>query len=182
MSFEPGDEDESVVEAVIGPGDDGFELAATGSLPASLNAGQPARIRMLQSQAFSDSTRARYRREWGRVVEFCRAVGAEFLLSQPLTIAAYLEAAAAEGKDDASTPYASNTFNGWLAGIDKMHQLAALPKPSDTAEVEATMESLHRTDGGQLRRMPALLLEELRYPVAAIDIGKYPRAVHGVRD
>ncbi|MGW8431223.1 site-specific integrase [Curtobacterium citreum] len=182
VSFEPRDEGEAAVDAVTGPGDDGFELAATGSLPAGLDAGQLARIRMLQSQAISDGTRVKYKREWGRFVEFCQEVGAEFLPAHPLTVAAYFEAAAADGKDDAGTPYASNTFNGWLAAIDKMHQLAGLPKPSDSAEVEATMAGLRRTNGGELRRMPALLLEELRHLVQAIDIKNYPRAVHGVRD
>lgn len=174
--------EKGAANAVSGPGNDGLELMATGSLSAGLDPGQLARIRMLQSQAISDGTRVKYKREWQRFVAFCEETGAEFLPAHPVTVAAYFEAAAADGKDDSGTPYASNTFNGWLAAIDKMHQLGGLPKPSDSAEVEATMAGLRRTDCRELRRMPALLLEELRHLVRAIDIRNYPRAVHGVRD
>lgn len=159
--------------------------AATASgavVPTGVDAARLARIRKLQAAAISDGTRQMYRREWQRFVAFCRFAGAEFLPAHPLTVAAYFAAAAADGKDDAGTPYASNTFTGWLAAIDKMHQLAGYPKPSANPEVAATMAGLRRTNGGPLRRMPALLLEELRHLVQQIDITTFPRGVHGVRD
>lgn len=147
-----------------------------------LDPGRLARIRRLQGQAISDGTRKMYKREWDRFVAFCNDVGADYLPAHALTVAAYFEAAAADGKDDTGTPYASNTFNGWLSAIDKMHELARQPRPSDSPEVTAVMAGLRRTNGGELRRMPALLLEEMRALVTTIDVNTFPRGVHGVRD
>lgn len=174
VAFEPEDGADDVSE--------GFELAPAAVLPAGLTPTQLARIRQVQSQAISDGTRKMYKREWARFVKFCKDAGADFLPAHPLTVAAYFEAAASDGKDEHGTPYASNTFAGWLSAIDKMHQLAGFQRPSESAEVEATMAGLRRTNGGELRRMPALLLEEMRHLVEAIDVKSYPRGVHGVRD
>jgi integrase len=186
VAFEPGDDAEAAIDEASRDEHEGYDidqdLAPASVLPAGLSADRLARIRQLQSQAISDGTRVKYKREWARFVAFCKEAGADFLPAHPLTVASYFEAAAADGKDDDGTPYASNTFNGWLAAIDKMHQLAGFPKPSDSAEVEATMAGLRRTNGGELRRMPALLLEEMRHLVGAIDINNFPRGVHGNRD
>lgn len=160
----------------------GEDLLPGAGLPTGLSPERLARVRQLQSQSISDGTRVMYKREWARFVKFCKHAGTEYLPAHALTVASYFEASAADGKDDEGTPYASNTFNGWLAAIDKMHQLAGFPKPSDNAEVEATMAGLRRTNGGELRRMPALLLEEMRHLVGTIDINTFPRGVHGNRD
>ncbi|MBT2504189.1 site-specific integrase [Curtobacterium sp. ISL-83] len=194
VAFEPGEGDEwsledsaaaqwAPAEAAQVPAEAALATAAQAAvLPAGVTAARLGRIRLLQAEAISEGTRRMYQREWGRFVAFCTDVGADSLPAHPLTVAAYFEAAAADGQDDAGTPYASNTFNGWLAAIDKWHELAGYDKPSKSAEVATTMAGLRRTNGGELRRMPALLLEELRALVGTIDMRTFPRGVHGVRD
>ncbi|MDP4332433.1 hypothetical protein Q7F20_03550 [Curtobacterium sp. A7_M15] len=136
----------------------------------------------VQAQSLSDGTRKMYQREWARFVAVCNDAGADYLPAHPLTVAMYFEAAASDGQDEDGTPYASNTFNGWLAAIDKWHELAGFDKPSKNPKVTATMAGIRRTNSGEVRRMPALLLEGLRALVVTIDIRNYPLAIHGVRD
>lgn len=151
-------------------------------LPPGVDGARLVRIRQIQARAISDGTRKMYKREWSRFVAFCNAAGANALPAHPLTVCSYFETAAADGQDEQGSPYASNTFNGWLAAIDKMHELAGQERPSRNADVSATMAGLRRSNGGELRQMPALLLEEMRTLVGRIDINSFPKGIHGVRD
>lgn len=144
--------------------------------------GRLQELRLLQSEAMSEHTLRAYRLDWARFVKWCDERDIQCLPSDPLVVSRYLQEAAMLGKDDIATPYASNTFARWVAAIDKMNELGRYPRPSQDPELDLTLKALRRTNGGELRRVPALLIEELRVMVSTIGINSYPKGVIGTRD
>jgi len=166
------------------------------------------RVRELQGKATSDNTKAAYQEDWRRFSLWCEERGHEALPAHPYTVAVYLTRFTATGTVDMDllaemgvpvpdaeetesrrveykpdgTLYASNTLARWLAAINKIHEISKLPRPGDDPSVALVMDGIRRTNGGELRRMPALLVEDMRALVTAIDINSYPRGVIGTRD
>ncbi|WP_371306603.1 tyrosine-type recombinase/integrase [Rhodococcus zopfii] len=109
----------------------------------------------------SESTRRNYAADWRRFTDWCHAEGHPALPAHPVTVAAYLLAAAAVVDETGRRAYSPATLARWVAGIGHHHRRAGHPAPGADEVVTATLSGIRRdyaTSGDRPRTPRAPLL------------------------
>ncbi|MCD2114094.1 site-specific integrase [Rhodococcus rhodochrous] len=109
----------------------------------------------------SESTRRNYAADWRRFTDWCHAEGHTALPAHPVTVAAYLLAAAAVVDETGRRSYSPATLARWVAGIGHHHRRAGYPAPGTDEVVTATLSGIRRdysTAGDRPREPRAPLL------------------------
>ncbi|MGU3586389.1 site-specific integrase [Rhodococcus sp. C26F] len=113
----------------------------------------------------SESTRRNYAADWQRFTAWCQQEGHAALPTHPLTVAAYLHAAAATVTEAGERAYSPSTLARWVAGIGYHHRRAGHPAPGADELVTATLSGIRRdyAAAGERPRTP-------RAPLLTADI------------
>jgi integrase len=109
----------------------------------------------------SESTRRNYAADWRRFTDWCVTEGHTALPAHPVTVAAYLLAAAAVVDESGRRTYSPATLARWVAGIGHHHRRAGYPAPGTDEVVTATLSGIRRdyaTTGDRPREPRAPLL------------------------
>ncbi|NGP05778.1 tyrosine-type recombinase/integrase [Rhodococcus sp. 14C212] len=120
-----------------------------------------ARIAGSVQRSRAESTRRNYAGDWRRFTTWCHAEGHRALPAHPLTVAAYLLAAADTVTQTGTRAYSPTTLARWVAGIGHHHRRAGHPAPGADELVAATLAGIRRdyaTAGERPRAVRAPLL------------------------
>ncbi|MGV9949393.1 site-specific integrase [Rhodococcus aetherivorans] len=134
--------------------------APAAALPA-LPAETLARIAGAVTRSRADSTRRNYAADWRRFTAWCQREGHPALPAHPVTVAAYLLAAAAVVDESGRRTYSPATLARWVAGIGHHHRRAGHRAPGADEVVTATLSGIRRdyaTAGDRPRAPRAPLL------------------------
>ncbi|MCW3471017.1 site-specific integrase [Rhodococcus pyridinivorans] len=126
-----------------------------------LSAAAAARIGASVASARSAGTRRTYASAWRRFTTWCQGEGHAALPAHPVTVAAYLVAAADTVTADGTRAYAPATLAHHLAAIAHHHRQAGHPSPTGDDLVKHTMSGIRRdyaTAGDRPRSPRAPLL------------------------
>mgnify|MGYP001577973947 CR=1 FL=1 len=119
------------------------------SLPAieqPLDPALLARLKTTRRQAVAENTRRAYATDWRVFVAWCAKQQRRPLPASPETLAAYLQTRVDDGAKVATIDRAVTT-------ISRMHRLADLAPPTQSAEVRETLAALRRSIGRRIRRV-----------------------------
>ncbi len=134
--------------------------ASTPTVPA-LPAETHAQIAGAVNRSRAESTRRNYAADWHRFTAWCAAEGHPPLPAHPVTVAAYLLAAAGVVDETGRRTYSPATLARWVAGIGHHHRRAGYPAPGTDEVVTATLSGIRRdyaTAGDRPRTPRAPLL------------------------
>ncbi|MEO9330380.1 tyrosine-type recombinase/integrase [Gordonia aurantiaca] len=144
-------------------------LAATEAIsgPAlpDISVATAARIAASVGSARAPGTRATYASAWRRFTTWCITEGHTALPAHPVTVAAYLVAAADTLAEDGTRAYAPATLARWVAAIAHHHRQAGQPSPSGDELVRQTLSGIRRdyATAGDRPRVP-------RAPLLTADV------------
>ncbi|UBQ02525.1 hypothetical protein [Curtobacterium sp. TXMA1] len=156
------------------------ELEAPTHLPQHDLSTTRSRLEALPQLQPAPSTAKSYARSWQRFLAWCDERGCEALPAEPINVVSYIIEAGTRS-DGAGRPAAYNTISGWVAAINKAHEMQRLPRPGDSLEVKTALGRLRATLP-PARRTPVLSVTDLRRILDDINVDQHPQAVHGARD
>ncbi|UPK66550.1 integrase (plasmid) [Rhodococcus pyridinivorans] len=124
-----------------------------------------ARIAASVSSARAPGTLATYASAWRRFTTWCTTEGHTALPAHPITVAAYLVAAADTLAEDGTRAYAPATLARWVAAIAHHHRQAGQPSPTGNELVRQTLSGIRRdyATAGDRPRVP-------RAPLLTADV------------
>ena len=134
--------------------------ASTPAVPV-LPAETLAQVAGAVNRSRSESTRRNYATDWRRFTDWCHAEGHTALPAHPVTVAAYLLAAATVVDETGRRSYSPATLARWVAGIGHHHRRAGYSAPGTDEVVTATLSGIRRdyaTTGDRPREPRAPLL------------------------
>ncbi|WAL49896.1 site-specific integrase [Rhodococcus pyridinivorans] len=134
--------------------------ASTPAVPV-LPAETLAQVAGAAARSRAESTRRNYTADWRRFTDWCHAEGHTALPAHPVTVAAYLLAAAAVVDETGRRAYSPATLARWVAGIGHHHRRAGYSAPGTDEVVTATLSGIRRdyaTTGDRPRQARAPLL------------------------
>lgn len=140
------------------------EAVSAPALP-DISMATAARIAASVGSARAPGTRATYASAWRRFTAWCAAEGHTAIPAHPVTVAAYLVAAADTLAEDGSRAYAPVTLARWVAAIAHHHRTAGHPAPTGDDLVRQTMSGIRRdyATAGDRPRVP-------RAPLLTADV------------
>lgn len=82
--------------------------------------------------------------------------------ASPMVVAAYLTAAAEEGKVDGRPRFGSASFTRWASSINQIHTAGGFPAPGRSEVVRRALAGVRRTRKAPPKRRSPLLLADVR--------------------
>ena len=171
------------------------ELAAAKLQDVSHNGGVAAPQVRLGEQALSDvlvavdastaaNTKKAYASDWARFTIWAAERGYSMLPADPLVVAHYVTAAAAEQVSVGRWQYSPATLTRWVSSINQFHTAAGLPAPGKSEVVRRALSGVRRIRATPPTRRAPLLLDDLRTLLApmAAAAGIWPGGVAARRD
>ncbi|MEP6562955.1 MAG: tyrosine-type recombinase/integrase, partial [Nakamurella sp.] len=164
-------------------------------LTASANGGGAARPPVLSEQALADvlaavdastsvNTKKAYRSDWARFTAWTAGRGFVALPADPLVVAHYLTAAAAEQTGVGKWRYTPATVTRWVSSINQFHTAAGLDAPGRAEVVRRALSGVRRIRATPPVRRSPLLLEDIRTLLTPMELttGCWPAGVAARRD
>jgi len=131
----------------------------------------------------SVNTKAAYRSDWARFTGWAAAAGYAVLPADPMVVAAYLTAAAAEQTVVGQWRYSPATLTRWTSSINQFHTAAGLAAPGRSEVVRRALSGIRRLRATPPNRRAPLLLEDIRRLLAAMaPFSTWPGGVIARRD
>jgi len=115
--------------------------------------------------AQAPNTRAAWSADWAKWGRWCALHGYEPIPAHPDLVRYYLTMKASEVTPDGKFVYASATLGRWLSTINKLHALAGLSRPGESAVVRDTLRGIRRLRAIPPRQLAPLEPEDLRLVV-----------------
>jgi len=123
-----------------------------------------ARYVNMGQQGAANTQRA-YAGDWRRFTTWCREHGREALPADVPTMAAFVTSLAEAGKKVA-------TIQRHCTSVNKAHQLAELPTPTDDRQFKTLLEGISREKGVKQKQAPAFTLAHFKRVVQGIDTAR----------
>jgi len=131
----------------------------------------------------SVNTKAAYRSDWARFEGWATGAGYAVLPADPMVVAAYLTAAAAEQTVVGEWRYSPATLTRWTSSINQFHTAAGLAAPGRSEVVRRALSGIRRLRATPPNRRAPLLLEDIRRLLAAMaPFQAWPGGVIARRD
>lgn len=139
--------------------------AISGTTLPDISEATAARIAASVGSARAPGTLATYASAWRRFTTWCTTEGHTALPAHPITVAAYLVAAADTLAEDGTRAYAPATLARWVAAIAHHHRQAGQPSPTGNELVRQTLSGIRRdyATAGDRPRVP-------RAPLLTADV------------
>ncbi len=116
----------------------------------------------------SVNTKAAYRSDWARFQGWATGAGHSVLPADPMVVAAYLTAAAADQTAVGQWRYSPATLTRWTSSINQFHTAAGLAAPGRSEVVRRALSGIRRLRATPPNRRAPLLLEDIRRLLAAM--------------
>ncbi len=131
----------------------------------------------------SVNTKAAYRSDWARFQGWAAGAGYAVLPADPMVVAAYLTAAAADQTVVGEWRYSPATLTRWASSINQFHTAAGLAAPGRSEVVRRALSGIRRLRATPPNRRAPLLLEDIRRLLAAMaPFRAWPGGVIARRD
>ena len=149
-----------------------------------LSAAEAAAVHEAVQASLADASKRAYRSDWARFTGWATDRGYPFLPAPPAVVAAYVTAAAAEQKSDATFRYAPATVTRWVSSINQVHTAANLEAPGRSELVRRALSGIRRIRKTPPSRRAPLLLADIRGLVDWLELvaGGWPAGVAARRD
>jgi len=134
----------------------------------------------------SVNTKAAYRSDWADWARFegwATGAGYAVLPADPMVVAAYLTAAAADQTVVGEWRYSPATLTRWASSINQFHTAAGLAAPGRSEVVRRALSGIRRLRATPPNRRAPLLLEDIRRLLSAMaPFSTWPGGVIARRD
>jgi integrase len=143
-----------------------------------------AELSRVVDASLTESSKRAYRADWHRFTGWATEHGYPFLPAPPAVVVAYVTAAAAEQKRDATFRYAPATLTRWVSSINQVHTAANLEPPGRSELVRRALAGIRRIRRTPPVRRAPLLLDDIRGLVDWLELvaGGWPAGVAARRD
>ena len=121
-----------------------------------------AELSRVVDASLAHASRRAYRTDWQRFTAWATDHRYPFLPAPPAVVAAYVTAAAAEQKHDATFRYAPATLTRWVSSINQVHAAANLEPPGRSELVRRALAGIRRIRRTPPVRRAPLLLADIR--------------------